>query len=224
MNTPTPAQALGEVLELSAKATRQPWSVEFGEAVKVRAPGGTAICTINWLRGPHGQHGRIDADEGEANARLIAAAVNLASQQGQHFAALEREVDRLHAELDFLTAQHEQCLAYMVNHRGRLVYANSGMRDAYSDEHVRAETAEARCAELERLSDAISRDCNDCANQRNAAEARVREAEGLLRETVGEIRDAATDARVADYPNRANHLDSMAARIAAFLAASCYKS
>lgn len=31
----------------------------------------------------------------------------------------------------------------MVTHRDVLIYANAGMRDAYSEEHVRAERAEA---------------------------------------------------------------------------------
>jgi hypothetical protein len=57
--------------------TPGPWTPEFGEAVKVRTNDGTSVCTINWLRGPHGIKGRIPGVEGESNAHLIAAAPEL---------------------------------------------------------------------------------------------------------------------------------------------------
>lgn len=64
----------------------------------------------------------------------------------------DAEVERLRAELDFMTAHYERQTAYMVNHRGALIYASSGMRDAYSEEHERAEAAErAREATLTEL-------------------------------------------------------------------------
>lgn len=151
-NTPTPAQALGEVLKL-------------------------------W---------RTYIDKGDAITEDDAHTFNYACAQfiddhGQHFAGLAEENDRLHAEFDFLTAQHEQCTAYMVNHRGRLVYANSGMRDAYSDEHVRAEAAEARCAELQakyeeavvKYSGAADR-CHLLLDAKEHWRERCAEAEGLL--------------------------------------------
>ena len=59
------------------KHTPAPWKAEFDEAVSVRSEDGSRICTINWLRGRHGLKGRIDGDEGNANARLIAAAPDL---------------------------------------------------------------------------------------------------------------------------------------------------
>jgi hypothetical protein len=49
---------------------------------------------------------------------------------------------------DGLTAAYERMTAYIINHRGAALYCSDAMRAAYSDEHVRAETAERRCAEL----------------------------------------------------------------------------
>jgi hypothetical protein len=55
--------------------TPGPWNTDFAsEAMGVRSADGSRLCTINWLRGPFGRLGRIDPSEGEANARLIAAA------------------------------------------------------------------------------------------------------------------------------------------------------
>jgi len=54
--------------------TPGPWEAEFGESVHVLDHERGRICTVNWLRGPHGSFGRRTDAEGEANARLIAAA------------------------------------------------------------------------------------------------------------------------------------------------------
>ena len=54
--------------------TPGPWAADFSsDAVRVRAPDGSRICTLNWLSAS----GRRDGNEGEANARLIATAPEL---------------------------------------------------------------------------------------------------------------------------------------------------
>jgi hypothetical protein len=50
--------------------TPGPWTVEFGEAMYVRAPDGSHIAIMGQLTA----HARRDANESAANARLIAAA------------------------------------------------------------------------------------------------------------------------------------------------------
>ena len=68
--------------------TLGPWTADFSsEAIRVRAPDGSGICTINWLSA----RGRRSGNEGEANARLIAAAPTMlmalnviASSQGYY--------------------------------------------------------------------------------------------------------------------------------------------
>jgi hypothetical protein len=57
--------------------TPGPWQAEFGEAVYVLDRERGRVCTINWLRGPHGSLGRRTDEEGVSNARLIAAAPDL---------------------------------------------------------------------------------------------------------------------------------------------------
>jgi hypothetical protein len=59
------------------KSTPGPWVAEYGEAVSVLDAERGRVCTINWLRGPHGSFGRRTDAEGEANARLISAAPDL---------------------------------------------------------------------------------------------------------------------------------------------------
>lgn len=54
--------------------TPGPWNAEFGEAVYVLDRERDRVCTINWLRG---SFNRRPDKEGEANARLIAAAPKL---------------------------------------------------------------------------------------------------------------------------------------------------
>lgn len=84
---------------------------------------------------------------------LAVAAVNALPALLHQLAERAAEVERLSAELDFMTANYERQTAYMVNHRGGLVYASSGMRDAYSEEHVRAEAAERAREECVRLAE-----------------------------------------------------------------------
>ena len=62
---------------MNDKFTPGPWGVEYGEAVRVKAKNGTVAIATNLKKG-----GRRDANEVEANARLIAAAPDM-------FAALE---------------------------------------------------------------------------------------------------------------------------------------
>lgn len=63
--------------------------------------------------------------------------------------AESREECRLLAfELDMAEARNEEATAYTVVHRGALRYCNSNMRDAYSDQTVRAGRAEARAERL----------------------------------------------------------------------------
>ena len=54
--------------------TKRPWSVDIGEAVRVRGPDRSSIAQIHQLT----QHGRRAPEEVAANARLIAAAPELA--------------------------------------------------------------------------------------------------------------------------------------------------
>ncbi len=54
--------------------TPGPWEIDNSETISVRAADGSRLCTLNWLRGPAGRLGRIEANEVEANARLIASA------------------------------------------------------------------------------------------------------------------------------------------------------
>ena len=56
------------------KHTPGPWTAEYGEVTTVLDVERGRICTMNYLRGPHGSFGRRTNNEGEANARLIAAA------------------------------------------------------------------------------------------------------------------------------------------------------
>ena len=54
--------------------TPGPWVADFSsDAVRVRAPDNSGVCTLNWLSAK----GRRSGNEGEANARLIAAAPEL---------------------------------------------------------------------------------------------------------------------------------------------------
>jgi hypothetical protein len=53
--------------------TPGPWTVEFGEAMYVRAPDGSHIAIMGQLTA----HARRDANESAANAHLIAAAPEL---------------------------------------------------------------------------------------------------------------------------------------------------
>lgn len=63
---------LTELAALDAKATPGPWSDESHECLNIRAPQGHAICRICWLT----DKGRIDNEEGHANAALIVAMRN----------------------------------------------------------------------------------------------------------------------------------------------------
>lgn len=56
------------------KITPGEWRVELDETYNVRASHGGVLCQIHWLNGRHGLNGRIDGEEGEANARFIAEA------------------------------------------------------------------------------------------------------------------------------------------------------
>src|SRR5262245_8831819 len=60
------------------KHTPGPWTVDSDESIAVRPNGdGGRVCTLNWLRGRQGLNGRREANEVEANARLIAAAPDM---------------------------------------------------------------------------------------------------------------------------------------------------
>lgn len=56
--------------------------------------------------------------------------------------------DALEAELAGLTAQYEERTAYTIVHRGQALVCSDAMRGAYSDEHHRANRAEAELAAL----------------------------------------------------------------------------
>jgi len=64
---------------MSASHTPGPWVAELGEAYNVRAPHGGIVAQIHHLKGRYGMEGRVDAQEGAANAQLIAAAPDLIS-------------------------------------------------------------------------------------------------------------------------------------------------
>ena len=57
------------------------------------------------------------------------------------------EYEKVCAERDALQAAYENATAYQVVHRGALVLCSSLMRDAYSDEHERAESVERELAQ-----------------------------------------------------------------------------
>jgi len=59
--------------------TKGPWVVDSGEALSVRAPHGGIVAQLHHLRGRHGMGGRLPDGEAVANARLIAAAPELAA-------------------------------------------------------------------------------------------------------------------------------------------------
>ncbi len=60
--------------------TPGPWYVDFEEIVCIRDKDQhSRVCTLNWLRGPHGINGRKLAEEIRANSCLIAAAPTLLS-------------------------------------------------------------------------------------------------------------------------------------------------
>lgn len=54
--------------------------------------------------------------------------------------------DALEAELAGLTAQYEERTAYTIVHRGQALVCSDAMRGAYSDEHHRANRADAALA------------------------------------------------------------------------------
>lgn len=73
------------------QATPGPWEAEFDEVTSVLDSERGRICTINWLRGPHGSFGRRKDAEGEANARLIVAAPEMLALIKWFIAALGKD-------------------------------------------------------------------------------------------------------------------------------------
>lgn len=55
------------------------------------------------------------------------------------YEALRKRCEAVEFELDCLRAQYEERTAYTIVHRGAALCCSSAMRDAYSDEHHRAE-------------------------------------------------------------------------------------
>jgi hypothetical protein len=76
-----------------AEHTPGPWVAEFSEAVSVLDGERGRVCTINWLKGPYGAFGRKPDAEGEANARLIAAAPDLLAALKAVVAIADRKTD-----------------------------------------------------------------------------------------------------------------------------------
>ena len=190
--TPAPISA-DRLRELLDKANGLPWRwSENGNIVPLGYPHGEWDFEIAAV------YTERNDDEAPANAELIIEAVNALPALLQQLAEREAEVERLQAELDFMTAHYERMTSHMVCHRGALIYANAGMRDAYSEEHVRAEAAE-----------------------------RAREAARILIEDAGSaLRVIIATAEAARWPITAEQMVPLnmarkeADRIAAFLAAN----
>lgn len=144
MNTPTPAQALGEVLRLSEKATPGPWDSDTIDNEGEYGDGGPdshsgfksfAICgdrghVIMDSLNSDAAMVEVEVDEDRAyawdetarnNSAFIVAIVNFIRQHGQHFAGLEARLN---------DAQNAWCVQA-------------------TELRERAEAAEARCSELE---------------------------------------------------------------------------
>ncbi len=92
---------------LGPSYTPGPWLAEHEEVTAVLDSKRGRICTINWLRGPYGSFGRRTDAEGEANARLIAAAPDMLEElkgighqttiTTEHFNRLQRLIAKAEA-------------------------------------------------------------------------------------------------------------------------------
>lgn len=107
-NTPTPAQALGEVLKLSELATPGEWVINHCSRCDV-----SGICCAG-----HGEilftHAMGEDDYGAASvddAAFIVALVNWARQHGQHFAGLEQQVAMAEEDAEWLRQQIKERIA-----------------------------------------------------------------------------------------------------------------
>lgn len=176
MNTPTPAQALGEVLQLSEKATqdwrRTPRKLSGG--VVVGGPfheytNGSAQAQVAMFC-----HMSDDEHAQENNSLLAIAAVNFIRQHGQHFAGLEKEA----AELRAWKAEEVAFLLKAAAMFGGTGYKGEGILGGI--EHLKSELAmeQRHYAQAREDYAALSAEFR---RQIKEAEARVREAEGLLR-------------------------------------------
>ena len=99
-------------IAMANKATPGPWTEETEESSKVRAPHGGYVAIIGWLKGRHGEKGRIPADEGVNNAEFIAFAREALPELA--YAVLrQRQVDednaRLRTEIADLRARLNEC-------------------------------------------------------------------------------------------------------------------
>lgn len=172
MNTQTPAQALGEALDLSQKATPGPWhaiirgSYGFEPEADVNGMNGESLDGAEFVAPMRGESDTIRGQMYQWDARLIAAAVNLIRQHGQYFAGLVEENERLRGDLS------AQCLATNQQSQSVLEHVAYGEKQWH-----RAEAAEARCAELMEIEATLE----NAAQSMTDMSRRLREAEGLLR-------------------------------------------
>jgi hypothetical protein len=130
-----------------------------------------------------------DADLAEHVQAYARACVSSATE------ALRAEVEDLEVQVAGLTVEVEHHTAYAITHRGALRYCNSNMRDAYSDEKVRAETAEARAERLaealRELADAVFAEfCGDETESMEPDDSKVSYPEDRCHITFGMIRRA----------------------------------
>lgn len=111
--------------------------------------------------------------------------------------ALIAERDALQIEVMGLTAQNERFTAYMVTHKGAGLYCSDSMRQAYSDQTVQAERAEAEAAGLrEALLNVLpyaehSDECGDMDAYNNASVPRCGCGLDSIKEAAGKAIDAA---------------------------------
>jgi hypothetical protein len=82
-------------------ATPGEWTATFGEAVLIKDQDGNSIATINWLT----KTGRRPGDEGESNAKLIAAARTLLPAALAEIERLQKRCADLEAALDEIHSQ-----------------------------------------------------------------------------------------------------------------------
>lgn len=192
--TTTPQKALQDVIALGELARLGELLVDLDETYSVRESDGSRVALTTHLRGRRGEGGRRDPDEVAATTRLIAAAVNFIRQYGQHFAGLEAEISQCRADFqsvlddrDTYLIQRDEALAELSQCRADAeqlrTARDSLLRDMATVTDTlaaRAEAAEAELAKERELSAAISRDCNECANQRNEALAELARCRELL--------------------------------------------
>lgn len=112
---------------------------------------GAAVCSpCNQADGHVDLH--FPGGDESATAKLLIEAPNALPGLLDHIDAQAAEMDGLRAELE-----HHK--AYIIHRQGQLLYCTSAMRDAYADEKVRADAAE---AEIARLRQALQRIADWC--------------------------------------------------------------